>query len=444
MSVEQLETPDAVNEKQVGYSIRPGYKQTEIGLIPQDWYVVSIQSLLDQGTIIDHLDGNHGELYPRSHEFREYGVPYVTANDFIDGRVNISGCKCLPPDRASSFRKGIAKDGDVLFAHNATVGPTAILRTNLDYVILSTTATYFRCDLASLNNEYFHYALQSRGFVRQYQAVMSQSTRNQVPITTQRKFLISFPPNTAEQEAIAEALGDADALVESLERLLAKKRNLKQAAMQQLLTGKRRLPGFDGEWTRKQIGGEIDLLTGFPFSSNSYSDSGVRLLRGSNIKRGVTDWNDDITQFWPAITSDIKQYELRAGDIVIAMDGSLVGRSFAQLTDSDLPALLLQRVARVRSETIASNYLKAQICSPFFTDHCDSVKTVTAIPHISPKDIREYEMWIPPTMAEQTAIATVLSDMDAEIAAIEAKIDKARQIKAGMMQELLTGKTRLV
>jgi len=88
--------------------------------------------------------------------------------------------------------------------------------------------------------------------------------------------------------------------------------------------------------------------------------------------------------------------------------------------------------------------LKAQICSPSFSAHCDSVKTVTAIPHIGPKDIREFKMWIPPTIAEQTAIATVLSDMDEEIVAIESNIAKARQIKHGMMQELLTGRTRLV
>ena len=154
--------------------------------------------------------------------------------------------------------------------------------------------------------------------------------------------------------------------------------------------------------------------------------------------------NSEITKFWPAITFEHKQYELREHDIVIAMDGSLVGKSFAQLSESDLPALLLQRVARVRSETIDMGYLKEQICSVNFTEHCDSVKTVTAIPHISPKDIREYVIPVPPTKNEQKLITEILRDMDAEITALEQKRDKTKLIKQGMMQELLTGKTRLI
>ncbi|MBF4333271.1 restriction endonuclease subunit S, partial [Vibrio anguillarum] len=127
-----------------------------------------------------------------------------------------------------------------------------------------------------------------------------------------------------------------------------------------------------------------------------------------------------------------------------SMDGSLVGRSFAQLRESDLPAVLLQRVARLRSEAVSQSYLKEWVCSKFFTEHCDSVKTVTAIPHISPQDIRSFKLLLPPSKEEQSAIATILSDMDAEIQALEQRLGKTRQIKQGMMQELLTGKTRLI
>lgn len=101
-------------------------------------------------------------------------------------------------------------------------------------------------------------------------------------------------------------------------------------------------------WRVCQIGKEIDLLTGFPFPSSKYSSSGIRLLRGSNVKRGETDWSNDLTQYWPDISNDLKPYLLKEGDIVIAMDGSLVGKSFARLTKKDIPSLLLQRVARIR------------------------------------------------------------------------------------------------
>ncbi len=139
--------------------------------------------------------------------------------------------------------------------------------------------------------------------------------------------------------------------------------------------------GIPKDWIVKPIGKEIDLLTGFPFPSNLYANTGIKLLRGSNVKRGVTDWTQEITQYWKKVTPEIRQYLLKEGDIVIAMDGSLVGRSFARLTSEDLPALLLQRVARIRSNKIEIGYLKEFICSDYFTKHCDSVKTSSAIPH---------------------------------------------------------------
>jgi type I restriction enzyme S subunit len=126
------------------------------------------------------------------------------------------------------------------------------------------------------------------------------------------------------------------------------------------------------------------------------------------------------------------------------MDGSLVGRSFAQLSENDLPAVLLQRVARLRSKSISQNYLKEWICSKFFTEHCDAVKTVTAIPHISPSDINNFKILKPSTEDEQSVIALTLSDMEAEIQYLQQRLNKTRQIKQGMMQELLTGKTRLI
>lgn len=197
------------------------------------------------------------------------------------------------------------------------------------------------------------------------------------------------------------------------------------------------------DWNAKPIGSEIDLLTGHPFPSSGYTMSGIRLLRGSNIKRGETDWSDDILQHWPSVTADISKYELRVGDLVIAMDGSLVGRSFAQLRESDLPALLLQRVARIRSEKLDVGYLRACISSRWFVDYVDSVKTVTAIPHISPADIRGFTVPLPERLAEQRTIATALSDVDALLESLDALITKKRNLKQAAMQQLLTGKTRL-
>ena len=310
-----------------------------------------------------------------------------------------------------------------------------------------------------INRTYAYYFLkQDKLFAFIEKLSQRSSGQTGVDLKELRGYALPLPPTKAEQEAIAEALSDADALIESLEQLIAKKRNLRQGAMQELLTGRKRLPGFETksgykqtevgvipeDWECLAIDEYIDLLTGFPFPSRGYSKSGIRLLRGSNVKRGNTDWSEDLTQYWPSVSAEIRKFVLKAGDIVIAMDGSLVGRSFAMLDQKDVPSILLQRVARIRSHSIDQSYLNAWICNDRFTKHCDAVKTVTAIPHISPADIRSFKIALPPTKPEQETIATILSDIDAELAALEVKLAKARQIKQGMMQELLTGRIRLI
>ncbi len=195
------------------------------------------------------------------------------------------------------------------------------------------------------------------------------------------------------------------------------------------------------DWQFKSIGTEIDLLSGFPFSSFEYAESGTRLLRGANIKRGNTDWSESITRYWNSKILDYTNYLLEAGDLVIAMDGSLVGRSYAVINDSDLPALLLQRVARIRGITINTYYLSKIIGSPIFIDYCDKVKTVTAIPHISAKDIKEFKIPLPP-LPEQQRIAEILSTWDEAIQKLDALIVKKQELKKGLMQQLLTGQLR--
>lgn len=194
------------------------------------------------------------------------------------------------------------------------------------------------------------------------------------------------------------------------------------------------------DWEVKAIDQEIDLLTGFPFPSSGYRENGIRLLRCSNVKRGATDWSKGIVQYWSNITPELKPYILNEGDIVIAMDGSLVGKSFARLTQDDLPAILLQRVARIRSNKVDLGYLKEFICSDYFTKYCDIVKTSSAIPHISPKDIRGFVIPIPPTKNEQIAIATALSDADVLIRSLEKLIAKKHNIKQGVMKKILQPK----
>lgn len=192
------------------------------------------------------------------------------------------------------------------------------------------------------------------------------------------------------------------------------------------------------DWYYKEIESYIDLLTGYPFPSSKYSNYGIRLLKGANIKRGKTDWDPKILNYWSYNIHNYDQFQLKEKDLVIAMDGSLVGRSYALIRKNDLPALLLQRVARIRSKKIDIEYLKQLIGNVWFINYVNSVKTVTAIPHISPRDIKAFKIPIPPTLNEQSAIASALSDVDELLTSLGQLISKKQAIKQGAMQELLT------
>ena len=161
---------------------------------PFGFKVESLQEMLDDNAITYHLDGNHGSDYPRNEEFVESGVSYISANCIIDDNVNLQLAKHLTEERAAKLRKGIAQDEDVLFAHNATVGPVAILHTRETKVVLGTSLTAYRCNKQRILPSYLKAYMQSEGFVRQYTKDMKQTTRNQVPITAQRKYLFIVPP----------------------------------------------------------------------------------------------------------------------------------------------------------------------------------------------------------------------------------------------------------
>ncbi len=402
--------------------LKPGYKQTELGVIPDDWDVVTIGELIEKQYILGHLDGNHGELYPRSHEFKSYGVPYVGANDFEEGNVTFSRCKFLSDERAAKFRKGVARDGDVLFAHNATVGPVALLRTNYPVVILSTTATYFRCNTEKLSNSYLKAALQAQYFVSQYQAVMAQSTRFQVPITAQRKLSLVIAP-LPEQRAIAQALSDVDTLLTTLDQMIAKKRDLKHAAMQQLLTGKTRLPGFSGEWEVKRLGEIAHIKTGSKNNEDKVEDGQYPFFVRSEFIECINSYSHDCEAI-------LVPGEGRIGDIFHYINGRFDVHQRVYAITKFSPDISGRFVYFYLSKNFGAwamqNTVKATV---------DSLRLPTFL---------TFEMRLPPTLAEQAAIADVLSSIDAELSVLEARRDKTRNLKHAMMQELLTGKTRFI
>ncbi len=164
---------------------------------------ITLQEMLDRKWITYHLDGNHGGDYPRSHEFIDDGVPYISANCIVNGKIDFSRGKYVSEERANRFRKGIACNKDVLFAHNATVGPVVVLETQYPKVILGTSLTAYRCDCEHIIPEYLKAYMEHPIFIQQYKADMQQTTRNQVPITKQRNYRFIIPKMSYQKEFAA-------------------------------------------------------------------------------------------------------------------------------------------------------------------------------------------------------------------------------------------------
>ena len=169
----------------------------------------TLQELIDMKWITYHLDGNHGGDYPRADEFVDAGIPYISANCIVGDRIDMTLAKFVTAERAKRFRKGIAANGDVLFAHNATVGPVAILETEEPTVILGTSLTSYRCNSNYILAEYLMAYMKNPLFIQQYERNMQQSTRKQVPITTQRKYTFIIP-SMDEQKEFANFVKQSD------------------------------------------------------------------------------------------------------------------------------------------------------------------------------------------------------------------------------------------
>jgi type I restriction enzyme S subunit len=273
--------------------------------------------------------------------------------------------------------------------------------------------------------------------------------------------LVPLPPTRAEQEAIAGALLDADALIESLAQFLTKKRQIKQGAMQELLTGKKRLPGFEvrpgykqtevgaipEDWSAATLG-DMTAKVGSGITptggSRVYKQEGRPFLRSQNVGWGSLLLGD-IAYIDEETHSRFRDTEIAPSDVFLNITGASIGRS--AVADARVQSgNVNQHVCIIRTDqtSLQPAFLNYFLLSTAGQRQIDSFQAGGNRQGLNFGQVRSFRLPLPTTLAEQTAIATVFSDMDSEIVALETKLAKARQIKQGMMQELLTGRIRLV
>ena len=391
------------------------------------WTKSTIQFFMDNNFILDQMDGNHGELYPKSEEFSATGVPYISATDFSFGDVNFATCKRLPIERAKLFKKGIAKNGDVLFAHNATVGPVAILKTDLDFVILSTTATYYRCEATYLNNHYLKNYFESDFFVQQYFGIMSQSTRNQVPITTQRKLNIAVP-NIQEQTKIASFLSAVDEKISQLTQKHELLSQYKQGMMQKLFSQQLRFKADDGsefrEWEEKEL---KDIAEINP-KSKKLPESFIYIDLESVEKGQLLLQKNIELQDAPSRAQRL----LAKGDVLFQMVRPYQQNNYYFNLSGEYVAST--GYAQIRTK-LDSKFIYYALHEKTFLDEVMNRCTGTSYPAINSSDLSSIEILIP-CLEEQTKIANFLSAIDQKIEVVAQQIEQAKTWKTGLLQQM--------
>lgn len=263
---------------------------------------------------------------------------------------------------------------------------------------------------------------------------MAGSIHNTIYMPVFKALQVLLPPR-AEQEAIAEALGDADALIEGLEALIAKKRDIKQGAMQDLLTGSRRLPGFQGHWIKQKLGSVVAIRNEKVQTYNN--DLALRCIELEQILSAT----GRVERLVDATDRYSTKYRFQPGDVLFGRLRPYLRKYW--LADEEGVCSTEIWPLMTLGDLVDNGFLFFSVQTEGFIVAA-SAAYGTHMPRADWKMIAEYELFLPPTVDEQRAIATVLSDLEAEISALEKKLAKARAVKQGMMQVLLTGEIRLI
>jgi len=419
--------------------LKPGYKQTEVGVIPEAWGVSSLTDCCSKIT-----DGTHDTPKPV-----QSGVPFLTAIHVKDNWIDYQSCLYVTKaDHEVIFSRCNPEHGDVLMVNiGAGVATTALV--DVDYEFSLKNVALLKPNRQRMVGAYLNYCLADRK-PRITQALSSGGAQPFLSLTEIGEIKIPLP-SPEEQHAIAEALGDIDALLGALTQLIAKKRDLKQAAMQQLLTGQSRLPGFSGEWSTYTFGELFDLLRN---ASNSRADlvaeGDIGYLHYGDIHTHGSPFFDCGRDLRTYISAEkVRTTPLMAdGDLVMvdaSEDTEAIGKAveITGLNGHRAVAGLHTLLLRAKGNRLADGFKGYLQYFSAVREALVRMATGVSVYGISKSNVRTISLAVP-DIDEQKAIAAVLSDMDAELAALEQRLAKTRDLKQGMMQELLTGRTRLV
>lgn len=413
-----------------------GYKMTEVGIIPDDWEIHKLSEITSLRT------GPFGSSLHKS-DYVVGGIPLVNPMHIVGNAIQPTQNMTITPEKANSLSEFKLRSGDIVMGRRGDIGRCAVVGGREHGWLCGTGSLIIRCDEGVFPN-FLQTVLSSDDLVARIENNAIGSTMINLNQTVLGSVLLQVPP-LAEQRAIADALSDVDAQITALDDLIAKKRAIKQGTMQRLLTGEQRLPGFSGAWTLKDLGHCGDWKGGGtpPKSVPEYWANGlIPWVSSGDLKTArLIETAYSITD--EAVLNSSTTV-IDAGAIIIVMRSGIL-RKYLPVALNMVPMAINQDIkALTPNRDLDPEFLLFSITKWADDILVKCLKTGTTVESIEFRWLKNYQIPLPPTFEEQKAIASVLSDMDAEIRALEEKREKVATLKGGMMQELLTGKTRLI
>ena len=394
--------------------VKPGYKQTEVGVIPKEWEVSQVgQATTKVGSGITPTGGNR--------VYKSEGRPFLRSQNIGWGTLLLDDVAFIDDAIHFTFADTEINNGDVfLNITGASIGRSSVADSRVEGGNVNQHVCIVRPDYERLTSQFLNCLLLSSLGQSQIDSFQAGGNRQGLNFAQVRSIRLPVPP-IPEQLAIGMALSDVDGLLGGLDRLIAKKRDLKQAAMQQLLTGQTRLPGFHGEWEVKPLGELIFRLK----KTTRPSSSG----RAEGAYPFFTNTTKPVDKFLDEADFDT--------EAIIANTG---GEAYFNYYNGNFAAMADCFVFKASLVTLFLYYFLKSVERAVN----DNGFTGSGIKHLDKKFFYQMEVRCPAELPEQTAIAEVLTEMDAELAALEQRREKTRALKQAMMQELLTGKIRLL
>lgn len=426
---------------------KQGYKQTEVGLIPEDWEITTFGNIADKSVKNSITGGPFGSNL-KTDDYTNDGVQIIQLQNIGDGEFIDKSVVYTSVEKANELKSCNIYPGEIILSKMGDpVARACIMPFKAKRFLMASDGIRLVVDENKFSKHFVFHYINSKYFRNRAIDVSTGSTRQRIGLP-ELKSLDFIKPTLTEQKAIATALSDVDALITSLEQTIAKKKAIKQGAMQQLLTpphkGGKRLPGFEGEWVETVFSEICSLVHGHQFRTEDFNHNteGIKVIKIGNVMPNqlISDGSDTISS---QRLQEFENFLLKEGDILMSLTGN-IGR-VVRLQTLHEPLLQNYRVGKfVPDENIDPSFLSISLGSIETTRQLEQLSNAAAQANFGKQDFDKVNLFYPIDKKEQKAIAQILSDMDAEITQLETKKEKYQAIKQGMMQELLTGKTRLV